>query len=138
MQWRRYLWGIEAHAPSRFGNSVRSAAAAIKFNCKAFESCQRKTRRLLNVHLSSQKHAKAHVNGIKQSWNPKEIPGRGEEEKFMLCPLTSFPCDATVFMHTYMCTNTIAFSIGKKVQERIITLVLHIDVKYILISKVWK
>jgi len=48
---------------------------------------------VLNFHR--QKQAKTHVNRLKQSWNPKEIPGRGGDEKFMLCPLTSFSFDAT-------------------------------------------
>jgi len=73
-QWRRYLWGIGACAPSRFGNSVHSAAAA-SLIVKISKITEEK--HVLNFHLSRQKHANTHVNRLKQSRNPKEIPGRG-------------------------------------------------------------
>jgi len=75
IQWRRYLWGIGARAPPlSFGNSVHSVAVA-SITLKISKIT--KEERVLNFHLSRQKHAKTHVNRLKQSRNAKEIPGRG-------------------------------------------------------------
>src|SRR6218665_2925059 len=65
-------------APSNFGNSVHSAAAAgltVKI-CKIT-----KEKHVLHFYSSPQKQAKTHVNRLKQSCNTKEIPGRDGEEK---------------------------------------------------------
>ena len=74
-------WGT-CPPPSSVGNSVHYAAAAsliVKI------SKITKEKQVLKFHLSRQKHAKPHVYILKQSWNPIEIPGRGREEKCMLC-----------------------------------------------------
>src|SRR6218665_3663006 len=63
-------WGT--FPPSSFGNSVHSAAAAS-----------------LTVKISKitkERHAKTQVNRLKQSRNPKEIPGRGGEDKILAMP----------------------------------------------------
>src|SRR6218665_2865668 len=67
---------------SSFENSVYSASAV---NLTVKISKITKERQVLQFRLSRQKHAKTHVKRLKQSWNPKEIPGRGGEEKFTLC-----------------------------------------------------
>jgi|SRR6218665_552216 len=72
-QWRRYLWGIGARAPSSFVNSVHSAAAA---SLTVKTSKITKEKHVLNFHLSREKHAKTHVCRLKQSREPKEISGR--------------------------------------------------------------
>jgi len=45
---------------------------------------------VLNFHLSRQTQAKTHVNRFKQSWNPKEIPGRGGEKNHTVPPSPHF------------------------------------------------
>ena len=87
-------WEFGARAPSSLGNSVHFAAAdslTVKI------SKITKEMHVVNFHLSRKKHAKTHVNRLKQSWDPKEMKSRVDEErkKFIMCPLTSFPGDAT-------------------------------------------
>jgi len=89
-------WGTCDVSPSSFGNSVHTAAAA---NLTVKISKINKEKHVLNFHLSRQKHGNSHVNRLKQPLNQKEIPGRGERKKFMRCPLTSYPGDATVRRH---------------------------------------
>src|SRR6218665_1140043 len=72
-------WGT---CPSSFGNSVHYTAAD-SLTVKISKITKEKT--VLQFHLSRQKHAKTHVNRLKQSQHLKEIPGRGGEEKFILC-----------------------------------------------------
>ena len=83
VQWRRYLWGIGARAPSSLGNSVHSAAAA---SLTVKISKITKEKHVLNCHLSRQKRAQTQENRLKQSWKPKEILGRGGEEKIYAVP----------------------------------------------------
>src|SRR6218665_1540731 len=67
--------------PSSFENFVHSADVAsltVKIS-KITEEIH-----VLNFHLSRQKEA--HVNRLKQSWNQKEILGRGGEEKIYAVP----------------------------------------------------
>src|SRR6218665_3179106 len=47
-------------------------------------------------------------NTLKQSQNTKEIQGRERVEIFLLCPLTSFPGDATEAL--YKCIDTIHYN----------------------------
>src|SRR6218665_2756141 len=92
MQWRRYIWGIGARALLEFWK-LCAFCSGCQLNCKHFENYQR---RQCNVFSSiSPEHDKTHVSKLKQSRNPKEIPGTGGEEKFMFCPLASFPGDTT-------------------------------------------
>src|SRR6218665_843973 len=84
-------WGIGARAWS-FGNYVLHSAAATSLNEKIYKITKEKPVLGLHFRLSRQKHAKTHINRLKQPRNPKETPGRGETEKFMLCrpPLISW------------------------------------------------
>src|SRR6218665_3293372 len=63
---------------------------------------------VLNFHLSRHKQAKTYVNRLKQSWNPKEIPGRGGEEKIHTLPphlisLRRHCVHAYIHVHKYHC-----------------------------------
>src|SRR6218665_852956 len=84
-QWHRYLWDIGACAPSSFGNSVHSAAAAI---LTAKISKITKEKHVLNFHLSRQKHAKTHVNRL----NCQKKPRAGEERKHLCFPPHLISC----------------------------------------------
>src|SRR6218665_493378 len=46
-----------------------------------------KEKHVLNFRISRQKHAKTHVKTVSKL---RKIPGRGEEETFMLCPSPHF------------------------------------------------
>jgi len=75
---------------------VHSAAASCQLNCKDFGNYQRKACRPIKFSsISSERPYKTHVNRLKQSWNPTEIPGRGVEEKIHVVPRTSFSGDVT-------------------------------------------
>src|SRR6218665_1159750 len=92
IQWRRYLWGIGARAPLEFWKCC-AFCSFCQLNCKGFENYQRKTCIIfLSISPVTRK------NRLKQSPNYRKIPGRGGEKKFLSCPLTSFPGDATARM----------------------------------------
>src|SRR6218665_2330172 len=72
-------WGT--YSSSSFFNSVNSAAAA---SLAVKISKISKGKHVLHFRLSPQKHAKTHVNRLKQSRNPKKSR-TGEERKKSCC-----------------------------------------------------
>ena len=73
-------WGT---CPSScFGSSVHSTASA-NLAVKILKITEEK--HVLHFRLSRQKHATTYENRLKQSVNPKKIPGREGDEKFILC-----------------------------------------------------
>jgi len=80
MQWRRYVRGIGARASSSFENSVYSAAAA----SLTVRILKNKNVYYIFVYFPR--------NMLKQSRNPKEMPGWEEEENLCCAPphLTSW------------------------------------------------
>src|SRR6218665_2678236 len=77
-------YGALGHVPPLEFCKFCAFCSCCQLKCKDFENYQRK--HVLNFHLSRQKHAKTHVNRLKRSCNPRDIPGRGGEETIHAVP----------------------------------------------------
>ena len=88
-------YGALGHVPPRVWEIIVHSAAAARWPVKI--STISKEKPVLHFRLSRQKDAKTHVNRLKRSQTePKKKSQAGEGgDKFMLCPLISFPGNAT-------------------------------------------